>query len=132
MCSMCDRESDCHNYHSHVGSKQQLIFVLILRNLTNPHTLYLQQLFKSNMYPSNNFAENPRKFLGIFPRNPRKFSRNLSQKNQLKMTTEMSECYSCFWSYWSCLVVCIFRQLNCQEQIKNSIIFPTFFLRRWF
>ena len=24
-------------------------------------------------YPSNNFAENPRKFPGIFPRNPRKF-----------------------------------------------------------
>ena len=30
-----------------------------------------------------------------------------------------SECYSRFWSFWSCHVFCLFRQMNCQEKIKK-------------
>ena len=50
-----------------------------MRSLTNgnqkktPENTVNETKFCS--YPGNNFAENPRKFLGIFPRNSRKFPR---------------------------------------------------------
>ena len=48
-------------------------------------------IMNSGLYPGNNFAGNPRKFLGIFPRNPRKIPRDLSQENPVKMSTVIGD-----------------------------------------